>query len=198
MVRSCNFLRAFCERDACYVHQPDIGRVYSRLYSRGVTNIRASIARLLHSLSSKARDNGIAISMRKHLFPRISFTLYNNFWDDMHVMFGAPGADSRILPQPRERDYFKERRKQLSALYFFSLLLPSSASSHSQRKRADRVIECYVREETRSASANGGVAEKNVKNALSIYLMSITFASTRIRRCNVKGIAMRQRTTSFS
>lgn len=90
----------------------------------------------------------------------------------MHVMFGAPEADSRILSAEGD-DYFKERRKQSSS-FFFSF--PLARELAPQRKRADRVIECYAREE-RAGRAQTVAWRKNVKNASSIYLMSITFAS---------------------
>lgn len=64
------FLCAFCERCACYIRGRTAGRVFLVVL---VTFAR--LQRPLYPLSSKAQDNGIAISMRKHLFPRIPFTL---------------------------------------------------------------------------------------------------------------------------
>jgi len=51
-----------------------------------------------------------------------------NFWYDMHVMFGAPEADSRILLAEGD-DYFKERRKQLS---FFPLSSSLASSPYKE------------------------------------------------------------------
>lgn len=153
-------------------------RVFSP-YSRGVSNIRALTAPIAPSIFK-----GAGIMELLFQCANIYFRGYRsryNFWDDMHVMFGAPGADSRILPAEGD-DYFKERRQQPCSLFspfpFVRELAP-------QRKRADRVIDCYARER-RAARAQTVMWWKNVKDASSIYLLSITSASAWIRRCNVK------------
>lgn len=100
----------------------------------------------------------------------------------MHAMFGAPpGGRTRAFCRPREMITLKNAASNNPPCLAFSSSPPAPPplvrEVAPQRKRADRVIECYAREEL-TARAQTVAWRKNVKNAPSIYLMSITTAST--------------------
>lgn len=113
------FLYAFCVRCACYVRGWTVGA-----YSRGVGNIRAPATPAV-SLYLQRRGIMELLFQCANIYSRGYRSRYN-FWDDMHAMFGAPGADSRAFCRPREMITLKNARGN-PPLFF--LLPPTFASS---------------------------------------------------------------------
>lgn len=146
-------------------------------YARGVSNICAPAPRM-HPLSSKAWNNGIAISVRKHLFP-----------DTTRVIISGMTCLWYLVPRgPASR--FTTRSRQLIALKNvrsapFSPLYPDvrggagggrefSLSRCATKKNADRVIErITLGKIARAPDEPPKKRRRNVENALSICLTSI-------------------------